>query len=385
MLFVSDSVEDHAEVERSTCPTGALRLAIVTSSAAVGGTESQAALLSRSLRAAGAHVAVTVLDGNCADQEWGGDRLRVARPGRYSSLFACVALGRLLWDVALGRVDVVHCLMAKAHTIVPLLVSLTPSRSRPLVVAWRRNVGAHSGRPYLDRLEALAARRCDLLIGNSQGVRDFWLARGHTPRFDFEVIQNALEDWRFGDVVPATLKLAERHLVTVGNLREVKGHSDLIDAALVVRSMGHDVGVVIVGQGDCEARIRGHAADSGVPLLIVAGVSDPRPYLRAADVYVHPSHSEGSSNAVAEALAQGARVVSTDTGTARELVHDERFIVPPHRPDLLAEAVAVRLAEPGSEDDAAASVRELTPERMVAHHVDVYRRGIANVRHRRKH
>jgi len=65
-------------------------------------------------------------------------------------------------------------------------------------------------------------------------------------------------------------------------------------------------------------------------------------YYRAADVFVLPSHSEGMSNALLEAMTSGLAVISTRVGAAEEMVEHERngLLVTPGSVDELAEALA---------------------------------------------
>jgi glycosyltransferase involved in cell wall biosynthesis len=60
-----------------------------------------------------------------------------------------------------------------------------------------------------------------------------------------------------------------------------------------------------------------------------------------------PSHAEGLSNAVIEAMAAGLPVVATSVGGNVELVEENAtgHVVPPHRPALLAERLAALLAD----------------------------------------
>ena len=134
----------------------------------------------------------------------------------------------------------------------------------------------------------------------------------------------------------------------MGNLRTVKGHVDLLTAAAAVRANGHDVGVVILGEGALEKKLISYSRELGVPLRIVRGVTDTRAFLAASAVYVHPSHSEGSSNAIAEAMAQGAIIVATRAGDAEELVGECGTIVQPRCPDQLASALIKALEAPSS-------------------------------------
>jgi glycosyltransferase involved in cell wall biosynthesis len=70
--------------------------------------------------------------------------------------------------------------------------------------------------------------------------------------------------------------------------------------------------------------------------------------MRAADLFVHPSHSEGRPNAVLEAQACGLAAVATDVGGTSEIVEDgvTGFLVAPRDPAALADKIASALASP---------------------------------------
>jgi len=371
--------------------SASLRIAVVLTQASVGGTEAQGALLVRGLLERGHSVEVMVLDSRAPmAQDFGAARVAVLEPhwlgGRLRPVGQAVATGRLWLRLASGGFDVVHAMMARAHVLAPLL---TPRHRRsPKVVAWRRNVGAHSGCAVYDILERIAARRSDVIVANSTVVSDYWSnRRRHRPRDGYRVVANALEDWRFDPVPPVVLSLAPQHLLTVGNLRTVKGHVDLLTAAAAVRANGHDVGVVILGEGALEKKLISYSRELGVPLRIVRGVTDTRAFLAASAVYVHPSHSEGSSNAIAEAMAQGAIIVATRAGDAEELVGECGTIVQPRCPDQLASALIKALEAPSSLRVQAtiARAKALRGEReMVEAHLDIYSEGANHVRDRRR-
>jgi glycosyltransferase involved in cell wall biosynthesis len=77
--------------------------------------------------------------------------------------------------------------------------------------------------------------------------------------------------------------------------------------------------------------------------------SDIPDFLRAADLFVHPSHQEGFSNAILEAMAAGLPVVACDVGGNPEAVVDgvTGRLVPLGNPTALAVAMAEILADPG--------------------------------------
>jgi len=130
----------------------------------------------------------------------------------------------------------------------------------------------------------------------------------------------------------------------VGRLARYKGIHDLIE-----------VWPGIAARWGAECVICGYVA-SDDPFLIPDGVpgltlrewtNRPESLYRAADVFVQPSHVEGMSNALLEAMACGLPVVATNVGAAAQMIQDgvNGFLVPPGRPDALANAIARLLAD----------------------------------------
>lgn len=72
-------------------------------------------------------------------------------------------------------------------------------------------------------------------------------------------------------------------------------------------------------------------------------------FLAAADVVIHTAIQPDSFPTVLlESMALGRAVIATDLGGPREIVEDgvTGMLVPPHRADLLAEAMRTLLADP---------------------------------------
>jgi glycosyltransferase involved in cell wall biosynthesis len=105
------------------------------------------------------------------------------------------------------------------------------------------------------------------------------------------------------------------------------------------------------------------------------------PFYAIADIFVLPSLSEGSPNALLEAMAAGLPIVATDAGGISEIAADDvnALLVPPCDADALARAVAALLADPARCERLARVAqltvrRDYTPEQRAAVLTSVYRK-----------
>jgi len=169
---------------------------------------------------------------------------------------------------------------------------------------------------------------------------------------------------------------------TVGRLAPKKAQADLLDAAPVVLDRIPSARFVLVGDGPdrraLEERARALRIDGQVRLL--GAVADAERLMSRMDVFVLPSRMEGMSNALLEAMAAGRPVVATDVGANAEVMVDgvTGLVVPPARPDRLADAIITVLKDPERARSMGAAGRrrvaeEFTVTRMVERLQALYR------------
>jgi glycosyltransferase involved in cell wall biosynthesis len=145
--------------------------------------------------------------------------------------------------------------------------------------------------------------------------------------------------------------------VCVGRLCWQKGQDLLLAAWPRALATAPDARLVLVGDGPARAALVGNAP----PRVLFAGpAEDPRPWYAAADVVVLPSRWEGMAMVQLEAMASARCVIATDVGGARELLPETGApaVVPVGDLGALADALAVRLAEPRLAAAEAAAGRE---------------------------
>lgn len=117
-----------------------------------------------------------------------------------------------------------------------------------------------------------------------------------------------------------------RVLLAVGRLSAEKGHADLIEAMALLRaSHPANVRLIVVGDGPERRPLERRCAALNLSdsVTFTGQQADLAPYYGIADLFVLPSHSEGSPNALLEAMAAGLPIVSTGVGGAAELVSNE--------------------------------------------------------------
>lgn len=143
-------------------------------------------------------------------------------------------------------------------------------------------------------------------------------------------------------------------VLAVGNIRPVKGFDVLVEAAAMVADQFPNTIFQVAGKTLDEAhaealRERIKELRLGDRFHFLGEVADVTGLLQRATVFTLPSRSEGFSNAIVEAMAQGMPVVATDVGGNAEAVDHgiTGLIVPSGQPALLAQALC-RLLVDGS-------------------------------------
>ena len=146
--------------------------------------------------------------------------------------------------------------------------------------------------------------------------------------------------------------------VVVANFRHYKGHDVLVRALAKVDLPLH---VRLLGEGDHLADTAALAEQLGVGnrLTFVDYPGDVRRELASAQFAIHPSRTEGLSNAILEELAAGLPVVATNVGGTALLIKDgsEGFLVEAGDDEALAAAMTRLASDPTLRQRMATSAR----------------------------
>lgn len=232
---------------------------------------------------------------------------------------------------------------------------------------WRRTVRAR-----------LLYRRAESCVCVSQGVADDLLRLRIVPPSKVRVIYNPIVDaslahratepvehpWIKTGTVPV--------LLAVGRLIPLKGYDDLLRAfRLLTRELGMSARLVLLGDGPEMGHLQTLACDLGVSEEVhFAGYTlNPYSWMAKASALVLSSRCEGFANVLAEALACGINVVSTDCPSGpREILEDGRWgrLVPVGAVEALAHAMRETLIAPLPGKVLASAAQRFSVERSVS-------------------
>ncbi len=132
-------------------------------------------------------------------------------------------------------------------------------------------------------------------------------------------------------------------LGAVGRLSEEKGFDKLLNAVSQLVDEGHNVGLIIAGEGHLKDALQDQVERLELQHRVhLAGyLEDPRELYRAIDIYVLSSLREGLPNVVLEAMASQRTVVTTEVNGIPRLVQDGHngLVVPTDNTEELTEGI----------------------------------------------
>ncbi len=162
---------------------------------------------------------------------------------------------------------------------------------------------------------------------------------------------------------------AHRRILAVGTLKAIKDYPTLLTAFAALRQTV-DARLLILGEGGSRVALEAQARRLGIEssVFMPGFIMDPTPYFQHADLHVLSSTGEGFGNVIAEALAAGTPVVSTDCQSGpREILSNGQFgrLVPVGDAEALALAMAESLADTHDREALKARAQDFSIDRAV--------------------
>jgi glycosyltransferase involved in cell wall biosynthesis len=252
------------------------------------------------------------------------------------------------------------------------------ARFRPdVVVAWANRASRFAGAlrrrgaswPLIGRMggyyDLKYYRHCDALIGNTEDIRAWVIARGW-PASRAHYVPNFAAD--LAGAAPAALPAptGARRLLALGRLHANKGF-DILLRALALLPEAH---LSLAGEGPERPALEALARELGLgPRLAFLGWrQDAGALLAACEVFVCPSRHEPLGNVVLEAWSAARPIVAAAAEGPAALIRrgETGLLVPKEDPAALAAAIRGLLADPAQ----AAALAAAGHAEYAAHHAE---------------
>ncbi len=322
-----------------------------------------------------------------------GLALRLTRPGlrgRLWQLFYFIE-AVALWHECRGRgIRHIHVHMANVASDVALLAARIGTAVEP-ARAWSWSFTLHGPAELFDVGHyqlAEKVRRARFVVCISDFTRSQLMALSAPDAWErLRVIHVGIPIAQFTRADdgppggPPTILFIGRHVPE-------KGHAALLEAIAQLTERGHDVRVVLAGDGPYRATLERFAEQLGIASRVsfpgAVGQEEIHDLYASASIFCLPSFAEGVPGVLMEAMAMRLPIVSTRITGVPELVEDGRtgLLVAPGRADLLAEAIERLLLDPalGLEMGANARekvIREFNTERSAEELFELFARELA--------
>lgn len=265
----------------------------------------------------------------------------------------------------------------------------------PVLIGSRRSlVGAYRTTKCLSIVDRTAARRCDLMLGNSAAVvRELIEVDGLSASTVIR-IPNGVDTRKFhpgNREERSRYGWTDEHIVfgIVANFIPYKRHIDFVLAAERISTSNPNARFLMAGEDrrgileSLKAEIRVRRLES--LFTIIPGTSEPEHLYPAMDVYISTSDTEGLSNVLLEAGASGLPIVATRVGGNPEIVVDGHngFLIEPRAPESVAAAATLLAENPRMRSQMGAQSRErvvaeFSIRAMVDAHEELYEHFVLN-------
>jgi glycosyltransferase involved in cell wall biosynthesis len=181
--------------------------------------------------------------------------------------------------------------------------------------------------------------------------------------------------------VPSTVcQAAPPHtarLLFAGRFAPEKGIDLILDAARLLGDQGYAIHVDLVGDGALAHKLRNHPfAASGSSVSFHGWIHDDiqlDKFFQQADIFVHPSRSEGIPKVLLKAMAHGLPIVTTRVGGIPDIVQNgvNGLLVPPNETAPIAQAIGLLLSDSAYSRKLGDSAREFARQHTSTRQADL--------------
>lgn len=140
-----------------------------------------------------------------------------------------------------------------------------------------------------------------------------------------------------------------KRILTVGRLTAQKAYEISIDAMKILKDHGIKARWYVLGEGELRGKLQSQIDRLGLQkdFLLLGAKSNPYPYYKQCDLYVHATRFEGKSIAIQEAQTLGCTIlVSDSSGNREQVIQDEDGMMCKLIPEDVSRNIEALLGDP---------------------------------------
>ncbi len=254
---------------------------------------------------------------------------------------------QLLHFLKKEKIEIIQLYGLKANTIARPLGKLAGCKTIATIMSidsWRKW--------YHVLLDRLTSPFVDIWISNSEAGRDIAIKREKFNKDKIKVIHNGINLENYHRISEdKIINLKEQYSIKkndivigeVANLREMKGHIDIIDAIPSIIQKFSNVKFFFAGADSSNGSVEKYAKAKNVDKYIIfAGFCNNVPeILSIFDIFILPSLWEGLPTSIIEAMAMGLPIIASKVGGIPELIDNgvNGILIEPRSPQQIASSI----------------------------------------------
>lgn len=272
----------------------------------------------------------------------GGKVICLKTDDRFFNFFATFKLYRAVRSI---RPDIIHSVLFNANfhaRMVGIFAGKPVITEEQGIYVWKKWYHI-----IIDRVLARFTRR---IIAASNTVKNFLISQEGLEKCKIVVIYNCVDpdSLRLNTTRQderSRLSVSDKDFIigAVGNLRKEKAHGTLLDAFKKVAQRCDDTRLFIAGSGPLKDSLceKARRLDIDKEVVFLGKVNPVAGFLKAIDLFVMPSASEGMPLALLEAIVMQVPCITSDAGGIKEVADKVKGIkmVAVNNHDELANAI----------------------------------------------
>jgi glycosyltransferase involved in cell wall biosynthesis len=229
---------------------------------------------------------------------------------------------------SIRKTQLIHAFWS-ASGIIALAVRII--KPRPVVITLWGSDKLITQIPFVSKTIIRVLNKADAILCENNNFKDFLVSQGLNSKI-ITLVRNGIniDFFQPGDSMKVRkylgLKNDQMILLSIGNLNKNKNHALLINAFAEIVTSKTPLNLYIIGEGEEQDGLKKQIKELKLEhKIILLGLLDHKSiseWMKAADIFILPSRSEGTPNSLLEAMASGLPVIASQVGGIPELIQE---------------------------------------------------------------